>query len=116
MLRNQWRVQGDACQAPAADELWLPGAHWAAMDAACVLGRCWLRNTTYQLSLPLTGACTLALEAQASGLPNCWSKRGAGPQFCPQLRPDTFALSLLVCPTARFKPSPQHFSCGNAGQ
>ncbi|XP_036194812.1 small integral membrane protein 6 isoform X1 [Myotis myotis] len=78
MLRNQWRVQGDACQAPA-DELWLPDAHWAAMDAACVPGRCWLRNATYQLSLPLMGACTLALEAQASGLPNCWSKRGAGP-------------------------------------
>lgn len=65
---NQRRAQRDACQAPA-DELWLPDAHWAAMDAACVPGRCWLRNATSQLSLPLTGAYTLALEAPASGLP-----------------------------------------------
>lgn len=46
MLRNQWRVQGDACQAPAADELWLPDARWAAMDAVCAPGKCWLRNAT----------------------------------------------------------------------
>lgn len=36
--------QRNSCHALVANQLWLPDARSAAMEAVCTPGRCWLRS------------------------------------------------------------------------